>query len=91
MKFSVQKQKEPRQILRSWLKNKGISISQCNRDCGYQSNYMMLITSPTNARKMTYEVIGRLLVTYGIEGPAIAIASAMRADVIAQGPNGRHI
>jgi len=79
-KSSVREQKEPSQILRSWLEDEGISISQCNRDCGYQSNYMMLITSPTNPRKMTYEVVGRLLVTYGIDGPAITLAAAMRDE-----------
>jgi hypothetical protein len=65
------------QILAVWLKAHDKSIAQLCRDCGYISGYpyQLLLRHP---RPITYEVIGRLLVIYGLDGPAVAMAKAMR-------------
>lgn len=70
----------PNQVLKDWIESCSISMAQCTRDLGYQSNYIFLLLSPTNPRPITYEVLGRLFYTYGDAGPARAVADAMRAD-----------
>lgn len=69
----------PNKILSDWLKEQSKSIAQFQREIGYLSGYGYLLLSSTNPRPITYEVIGRLLIVYGLDGPAVAMAEAMRA------------
>lgn len=92
MPTKVVEQSSPNKVLREWLKSHGISLAQCTRDMGYKSNYVFLLLSPNPAkqRPVTYEVIGRLLYTYGISGPALRMIEAMKASATsANGKGGK--
>lgn len=71
--------KSPNQILAKWLRSKRMTIAQFNREMCYMSGYGYYLLSKTHPRTITHEVIGRLLIRYGVDGPAIAIAEEIRA------------
>ena len=73
------------EILRHWLKSQKKSVADFNREMGYWSNYAYQLTAIHNPRPITHETIGRLLVTYGLDGPALKIAEAVRKE-----QNGEH-
>ena len=51
-------------ILRAWLKQQGITISEFGRTLGYKSNLAHLIAGPNPTRTITYDTIGRIVVHY---------------------------
>ena len=69
----------PESILQTWVRSQKKSKAQFCRDVGYKSNYGYLLLNASDPRPVTFEVVGRLLVVYGADGPAAAIAEAMRA------------
>lgn len=64
-------------LLKAWADELQKSPSVFNAEMGYASDqgYKLL----NGKRRMTFESIGRLLVVYGVDGPAMQIADAMRA------------
>lgn len=72
----------PNKFLSLWLKEKGITIAEINKRCGYESNYLYQLLMQSDPKPVTFEVLGRLLVAYGKSGPAVAMAALM------QKPNG---
>ena len=75
----------PNELLRRWLKSQHKTVADFNREMGYWSNYAYQLTAVHNPRPITHETIGRLLVTYGLDGPALKIAEAVRKE-----QNGEH-
>jgi len=79
----------PNQLLADWLKARDKSIAQMCRDCGYISGYPYQLLLKAHPRPITHEVVGRLLIVYGLDGPAVAMAEAIRqarADGNGHGP-----
>lgn len=78
----------PNKFLALWLKEKGLTINEINKRCGYESNYLYQLLMPNGQRPVTYEVLGRLLVAYGKGGPAVAMAALMPKIPVLEKPNG---
>lgn len=68
----------PEKILRAWAKQKGWSASDLAQASGlsYQHAWNLL----RGRSRVTYETLGRLLVALNSEGPALAIAEAMKTE-----------
>lgn len=69
----------PEKILSDWAKANRLNISELGRALGYQSNHLQLVVGPNQKRQVNFDLIGRLLYTFGTEGPALEMAEAMKA------------
>jgi hypothetical protein len=70
----------PNKVLADWLSANEISVAQCSRDLDYHSNYVYKLLARVNPVSITTDVIGRLLMTYGPDGPAWPVAQALIAQ-----------
>ena len=69
----------PKQALRTWAKKNDIYPAKLAHDCCFTPAHAWEILK--GDRDITYETLGRLLIAYGVAGPAPEIASAMRQEV----------
>jgi plasmid maintenance system antidote protein VapI len=76
--MTYKKQKTPVDILEKWTKEVSLTDSELSRALGYLSNYIYLVKS--GRRAISFDFIGRLVYTYGIAGPGLDMAEAMKAE-----------
>lgn len=67
----------PDDRLRGWIDRSGLNIPQFAREMGYSYNHALLVVK--GERPITEETLGRLLITYGPDGPAWPVAQALVA------------
>lgn len=68
----------PKQALQAWAQVKEIAPTDLAIQTGMSYQHAWNIMR--GEYPITYETLGKLLVVFGVEGPAPAIAEAMRAE-----------
>lgn len=68
----------PHEVLLAWILKQGKSIADFGRDMNYSYTHALLVTNGT--RNLEEATIGRLLITYGPDGPAWPVAQALIAQ-----------
>ena len=82
----------PKEILRRWAKKNGITPAALAEQSRFTYNHAWKILS--GGYPITLETLGRLLLVYGQDGPALEMAEAMRNELdhlaLTVSQNGKH-
>ena len=69
-----------RDALLPWLSQHQLSVAKFGRQLGYLSSYPHMLLAKTNSRPLTFDFIGRIVVTFGDDAPIADLVDLMRSE-----------